>query len=59
MATPICAGVAALILQTHPALTPDQVKERLLKSAENWNLPANVQGNGYNDAEKAVTLPLD
>ncbi|HEX3011084.1 MAG TPA: S8 family peptidase, partial [Syntrophomonadaceae bacterium] len=56
MATPICAGVAALILQAHPALTPDQVKQRLSASAENWNLPQNVQGSGYNDAEKAVTM---
>ncbi|MEN6326946.1 MAG: S8 family peptidase [Syntrophomonas sp.] len=57
MATPICAGVAALILQAHPALTPDQVKQRLLASAENWDLPLNVQGKGYNDAEKAVIMP--
>ncbi len=56
MATPICAGVAALILQKHPGLTPDQVKERLLASAENWNLPVNVQGKGYSDAEKAIIL---
>lgn len=32
MATPICAGIAALILQQNPDLTPDEVKE-LLKTA--------------------------
>ncbi len=56
MATPICAGVVALILQTYPDLTPDEVKQRLLAAAENWNLPEYVQGKGYNDAEKAVTM---
>lgn len=56
MATPICAGVVALILQIYPNLTPDQIKQRLLEAAENWNLPEYVQGKGYNDAEKAVTM---
>lgn len=57
MATPICAGMVALILETHPELSPDQVKERLLKAAEDWRLPADTQGKGYGDAEKAVTMP--
>lgn len=57
MATPICAGMAALILETHPELSPDQVKERLLNTAEDWKLPADTQGKGYGDAEKAVTMP--
>lgn len=56
MATPICAGMAALILEAHPELNPDQVKERLLEAAEDWKLPADVQGKGYGDAEKAVTM---
>jgi len=47
MATPICAGMAALILETHPELSPDQVKERLLNTAEDWKLPADTQGKGY------------
>lgn len=57
MATPICAGIAALILQSHPTLTPDQVKQRLLETAENWDLPPYDQGKGYCDAEKAVDMP--
>jgi serine protease AprX len=56
MATPICAGVVALILQADPTLTPDQVKQRLLESAEDWNLASNVQGKGYIDAEKAIKI---
>ncbi|WP_431522115.1 S8 family peptidase [Guptibacillus hwajinpoensis] len=54
MATPICAGVAALVLQQNTNLTPDQVKEKLLNSAEDWGLPPNTQGKGYLDAEKGV-----
>jgi serine protease AprX len=33
MATAVASGVVALMLQTHPELTPDQVKYRLLDSA--------------------------
>jgi len=54
MATPICAGIAALILQSNPRLSPEQVKQCLLEAAENWNLSPYEQGKGYCDAEKAV-----
>jgi serine protease AprX len=33
MATPVVSGVVADLLQGHPALTPDQVKARLMKTA--------------------------
>jgi serine protease AprX len=33
MATPVVSGAVALMLQQNPALTPDQVKARLLKTA--------------------------
>ncbi|SRR5579871_870698 len=33
MATPVVSGAAALILQQNPAMTPDQVKARLMKTA--------------------------
>ena len=33
MATPVVSGAAALILQQHPEMTPDQVKARLMKTA--------------------------
>ncbi len=54
MATPICAGVAALVLQQNPELTPDEVKEKLLNSAEDWGLPGNTQGKGYLDVSKLI-----
>ncbi|NLI91625.1 MAG: S8 family peptidase [Peptococcaceae bacterium] len=54
MATPICAGVAALILQVHPDLLPDDVKKKLMETAENWKLSPYVQGAGYIQAEKAI-----
>jgi serine protease AprX len=33
MATPMVAGVAALMIQQNPSLTPDEVKARLMKTA--------------------------
>lgn len=34
MATPVVTGAAALLLQQNPLLTPDQVKARLMKTAQ-------------------------
>ncbi|MGA3203049.1 MAG: S8 family serine peptidase, partial [Bryobacteraceae bacterium] len=34
MATPVVSGAAVLLLQQDPSLTPDQVKARLMKTAE-------------------------
>nr|WP_319418023.1 S8 family peptidase [Virgibacillus necropolis] len=56
MATPICSGVAALVLQAYPEFSPDEVKQQLLQAAVDRGLPSYVQGAGYLDAEKAVTL---
>lgn len=54
MATPICAGVAAIILQINPEFSPDEVKQQLLKAAVDRDLPPYVQGAGYLDAGKTV-----
>ncbi|SDN11387.1 serine protease AprX [Fictibacillus solisalsi] len=54
MATPICAGVAALVLEQNPDFTPDQVKEKLISAAEDWGLPANSQGHGYLNVSKLI-----
>src|SRR5258706_15504688 len=34
MATPVVSGAAALLLEQYPSLTPDQVKARLMKTAQ-------------------------
>jgi serine protease AprX len=36
MATPYAAGVAALLLEANPALTPSEVRSILLETAEDW-----------------------
>ncbi len=54
MATPICAGVCALIIEANPGISPDRVKEILLETAEDWGLEENVQGKGYINARRAV-----
>jgi serine protease AprX len=59
MAAPIVSGAAAILLQSNPSLTPDQVKNRLKQSADrnllNW--PAYnplTTGSGYLDIYAAV-----
>ncbi|MFD1361967.1 S8 family peptidase [Lentibacillus salinarum] len=50
MATPICAGVVAQLLQSDPNLTPDQIKEQLMDASEDLGQPSNAQGSGYLNA---------
>ena len=54
MATPHASGVAALLLQAYPDLTPAQVKARMMNSALNLNLDPNTQGAGRGDALAAL-----
>lgn len=54
MATPVCAGIAALVLQHEPGLTPDGVKERLVSSGESLGEDANTEGSGLVSARTAV-----
>ncbi len=58
MATPIVAGVAALLLQRNPSLTPDQVKAILKETAEDRGYPPDAQGAGYVDAAAALARAL-
>jgi serine protease AprX len=51
MSTPMVAGAAALLLQSEPDLTPDQVKYRLLETA------GKVGKANYLDVYAAVTTP--
>jgi len=52
--SPQVAGVAALILSAHPELTPKQVREALIKTANRVNSPNNVYGFGLVNALAAV-----
>lgn len=55
MATPICSGVAALLLQKNPSLTPSQIKKLIMTTAHPiGSLPATTQGSGLIDAAKAI-----
>lgn len=49
MATPFVAGVALLMLEANPALTPQNVKDKIMQTAEDW-------GRGPNNAA-ATTGP--
>lgn len=54
MATPHVVGLAALMLQVNPSLTPAQVKSVMLSQTQNLGFSANDQGEGMVDALKAV-----
>jgi serine protease AprX len=56
MAAPMVAGSAALLLQDEPNLTPDQVKYRLMATAnKNWaGYSSTKAGAGYLDTYAAV-----
>lgn len=54
MATPICAGVVAQLLQSDPDLTPDEVKQKLMEASEDLGQPPNTQGSGYLNADNLI-----
>jgi len=55
MATPICAGVVALMKEANPNLTPDKIKELLMTNTDVWrDRDKNVFGSGYINAERSV-----
>lgn len=55
MATPLCAGIGAQILEAYPDLTPQELKERLVTSTTKISTAdANTQGNGLVNALIAV-----
>ncbi|HML38189.1 MAG TPA: S8 family peptidase [Bacillota bacterium] len=59
MATPICAGIAALMLESDDKLTPDEVKKLLMKNAKPLTGPSqNDQGSGLVDARGSVFKEL-
>ncbi|MDI3316935.1 MAG: S8 family peptidase [Bacillota bacterium] len=54
MATPICAGAAALLLQRQPGASPDQVKRALMAGADDRFHQPEAAGAGYVDVPKAL-----
>ena len=53
-ATPLVAGVVALLLEAHPDWTPRQVREALLSTASRSGAPDNDYGWGVVNAAAAV-----
>ena len=60
MATPMVAGLAAVLLSANPKLTHQEIKEIITRSADNY-LPdePNIQGAGVINAERALELALN
>ena len=54
MATPHVSGVAALLLQANPKLTPEQIKQRLMNTASDLGYDPINQGAGRINALSAV-----
>ncbi|MDD3653142.1 MAG: S8 family peptidase [Desulfotomaculaceae bacterium] len=58
MATPVCSGVVAQMLQVDKSLTPDMVKKRLMDTATALgNLTPDEQGAGLINAVRATGQP--
>jgi serine protease AprX len=59
MATPHASGVAALMLQANPALTPGQVKGQMMAATLNIGALPNEQGSGRVDAHRAYLKAIE
>ncbi len=57
MSTPMVAGAAAQILQKYPSITPDKLKQLLMKNARSRGLGRNLQGAGELDLSKIFKGP--
>jgi serine protease AprX len=55
-ATAVASGLAALVLQQRPRLSPDQVKVILDASAADLGAPAAAEGNGRVDLSRLAGL---
>lgn len=59
MATPVVAGVAALMLSVNNTLTPDQVKQMMVSTVRSFPATCSQCGAGLIDAAAAVTAAHD
>lgn len=60
MATPMVAGLAAVLLQANPSLSQADIKDIIVKSADDYlKDDKNAKGAGVINAEKALQLALD
>ena len=57
MATPHIAGVAAMVRQAYPSLTPEEVKQKIKSTAVSLDKDANLQGAGLVDVTAAIPFP--
>ena len=56
-AAPLVCGVAGLLLSAHPYLTNVQVRDILLRTADNFSNPDNNRGYGLVSAANAINYP--
>lgn len=54
MATPVCAGAVALLLQKEPSLTPDQVKALMVSRADKIGNDPYAEGLGYINIDRLI-----
>ncbi len=56
MATPHASGIAALLIEAYPNITPDEVKSRMMDTAKDIGEDIDTQGSGRADAYDAYKL---
>jgi serine protease AprX len=59
-AAAVVSGEVALLLQSNPGLTPDQVKRQVMSTASPFSSTTNIyRGNGTTDVRMAQTKPVN
>ncbi|MBQ6555549.1 MAG: S8 family peptidase [Firmicutes bacterium] len=56
MSTPMISGAAALLLEKHPDLTPNELKLCMKNACRSLELPPNQQGRGLLDIKKMLEI---
>ncbi|MFQ6610788.1 MAG: S8 family serine peptidase, partial [Fidelibacterota bacterium] len=58
MAAPHIAGIAALLLQAYPNMTPQEFRSRIMQTGDSRGVNPYIQGAGQADALEALTTEL-